>query len=47
MARPAVSAAAASFMQPVPIKTIVPINVGLSPAQEATMISILGSPSIR
>jgi len=45
MAKPAVSAAAASFMKPVPIKDILPINVGLSPAQEATMISILGSPS--
>ncbi|HXO71612.1 MAG TPA: M15 family metallopeptidase [Bradyrhizobium sp.] len=46
MAKPAKTAAGASFMAPVPIHSILPINVGLSPAQEATMISILGSPSI-
>ena len=46
MAKSAVSTAAGSFMAPVPIKDIIPINVGLTPAQEATMISILGSPSI-
>ena len=39
------SAIASGFMAPVPIKSILPINVGLSPAQEATMISILGSPT--
>jgi hypothetical protein len=46
MAKPAKTAAGAGFMAPVPIHSILPINVGLSPAQEATMISILGSPSI-
>src|SRR5215216_3121988 len=35
----------ASFMEMVPIKDLLPINVGLTPAQEATMISILGSPT--
>jgi hypothetical protein len=46
MAKPVNSAAAKKFMAPVPIKDLLPINVGLSPAQEATMISVLGSPSI-
>src|SRR6267142_1155703 len=46
MAKSAKDAAAAKFMEPVPIKDILPINVGLSPAQEATMISIMGSPTI-
>jgi len=46
MAKSGKTAAGAGFMQPVPINDILPINVGLSPAQEATMISILGSPSI-
>jgi hypothetical protein len=46
MAKPAKTAAGASFMEPVLIHSILPINVGLSPAQEATMISVLGSPSV-
>lgn len=46
MAKPAKNPIAQGFMTPVPIQSILPINVGLSPAQEATMISILGSPSI-
>src|SRR5262249_3489825 len=46
MAKTPASPAAKSFMAPVPIKDILPINVGLSPAQEATMVSILGSPTI-
>ena len=45
MANSAKKAAGASFMEMVPIKSILPINVDLSPAQEATMISILGSPT--
>jgi hypothetical protein len=45
MAKPA-KKAGGSFMEPVPIQSILPINVGLSPAKEATMISILGSPSV-
>lgn len=45
MAKSAAAVAGAGFMTPVPIKDILPINVGLSPAQEATMISILGAPS--
>ena len=46
MAKSPASAAAKGFMAPVPIKDILPINVGLTPAQEATMVSILGSPTI-
>jgi D-alanyl-D-alanine carboxypeptidase len=46
MAKTAASSAAKSFMAPVAIKDILPINVGLTPAQEATMVSILGSPTI-
>jgi D-alanyl-D-alanine carboxypeptidase-like protein len=46
MAKPAKSPAAKSFMADVAIKSILPINVGLTPAQEATMVSILGSPTI-
>src|ERR1051326_627884 len=46
MAKTAANPVAKSFMAPVPIKDILPINVGLSPAQEATMVSILGSPTI-
>jgi hypothetical protein len=45
MAKKPANPAAVAFMAPVPIKSILPINVGLTPAQEATMISILGSPS--
>jgi len=46
MAKPPKNPIAAQFMALVPIKNILPINVGLTPAQEATMISILGSPTI-
>lgn len=46
MAKPPKNPVAAGFMASVPISSILPINVGLTPAQEATMISILGSPSI-
>jgi D-alanyl-D-alanine carboxypeptidase-like protein len=37
---------AASFMQKVPLKDVLPINKNMSSAKEHTMISIMGSPKI-
>jgi hypothetical protein len=34
------------YLQPVDLHTLLPINVGLRSAQEATMISVLGSPQL-
>jgi len=47
MAKPAKRLSGGGLMTPVPIKSILPINVGLSPAQEATMISILDRRAFR